>query len=58
MELQRKPQFFLQDNIRNEAKDSHRRVDNAFLWNICHGDHYCLRTGDSLLLLPLWTQCH
>lgn len=55
MELQRRPQFFLQGNFRNEAKDGHRRVDNAVLQNICHGDHYCLRPGDSLPLLPLWS---
>lgn len=58
MELQSRPQFFLQGNFRDEAEDSHRRVDNAFLWNIFHGDHYCLRIGDSLVLLPLWSWCH
>lgn len=31
MELQSRPQFFLQGNFRDEAEDSHRRVDNAFL---------------------------
>jgi len=31
MELQRRPQFFLQGIFRNKAKDGHRRVDDAVL---------------------------